>query len=68
MSREVIACRETDLLQKAADCMSLNNVRRLVVLNGEGRLSGIVSIHDLMLNIGDEAVTDEVMHHVLKYA
>lgn len=68
MSTDTLTCREEDSLEKAADVMSLNGVRRLVVNNNEGVVTGIVSISDLMKNIGDEAITDDVMHHVLKYA
>ena len=68
MSKEVLACREDELLENIADRMSINDVRRLVVYNEQRKVVGIVSIHDLMVNIGDEKMTDEVIHHVLKYA
>ncbi len=68
MSTEIITCHAADDLGKAADIMSLNGVRRLVVKDDNQEVVGIVSISDLMKNIGDENVTDDVMHHVLKYA
>lgn len=68
MSYGIITCNESDSLEQAADSMSINGVRRLVVKNEEGKVTGIVSIADLMKNIGDEKITDDVMHHVLKYA
>lgn len=68
MSKEVVTCKEDERLQDIADRMSINGVRRLVVQNENGRLSGIVSLHDLMVNIGDEKTTDEVIHHLLRYA
>jgi len=68
MSRELITCKPSELLEDVADRMSINDVRRLIVLEDDEKLVGIVSIHDLMVNIGDEEMTDEVMHHVLQYA
>ncbi len=68
MSDELVSCASSEKLENIADRMSINDVRRLVVLDDNERLVGIVSIHDLMLNTGDEAVTDEVIHHVLRYA
>ncbi len=68
MSDKVITCNEDELLEDIADRMSINDVRRLVVLDGDEKIKGIVSIQDLMINIGDEKMTDEVIHHVLKYA
>lgn len=68
MSKDLVTCTPDELLEDVADRMSLSDVRRLVVLNKGQKLVGIVSIHDLMLNTGDEATTDEVLHHVLRYA
>lgn len=68
MSKELVTCAQTELLENIADRMSVNNVRRLVVVDDNEKLVGIVSVHDLLLNTGNEAVTDEVIHHVLRYA
>ncbi len=68
MSTELVTCAPDEELENIADRMSISDVRRLVVLDDRERLVGIVSIHDLMLNTGDETVTDEVIHHVLRYA
>lgn len=68
MSMELVTCQPSELLENIADRMSISDVRRLVVLDSANKLVGIVSIHDLMLNTGDESVTDEVIHHVLRYA
>jgi len=68
MSEDVVTCKEDEFLENIADRMSINGVRRLIVLNSQERIVGIVSIHDLMVNIGDEKMTDEVVHHLLRYA
>lgn len=68
ISKELVACKPDELLEDIADRMSLSDVRRLVVLDDTNKLVGIISVHDLMLNTGDEATTDEVLHHVLRYA
>jgi len=68
MSKELVTCKPSELLENVADRMTMSDVRRLVVLNENGDLVGIISIHDLLLNTGDESITDEVIHHVLRYA
>lgn len=68
MSKELVTCGPSELLENIAERMSVSDVRRLVVLDTDEKLVGIISIHDLMLNTGDEAVTDDVIHHVLRYA
>lgn len=68
MSKELVTCQPAELLENIADRMTMSDVRRLVVLDKDGRLAGIISIHDLLLNTGDESITDEVIHHVLRYA
>jgi CBS domain-containing protein len=47
MSKELIACAPTDLLEVAAHRMQLHQVRRLPVLDRDGYLVGIISINDL---------------------
>ena len=68
MADDVVVCKHDEALEEVADRMSVRAVRRLVVLDNEERIAGIVSLHDLMLNIGDEKTTDEVVHHLLRYA
>src|SRR6185436_18249211 len=46
MSTTLQSCRPGDSLQKAADIMSEHQLRRLPVIDAEGRLVGIVSIND----------------------
>ena len=56
MSGEVQTCREEDKLADATAKMASQQVRRLVVLNEDGRLCGIVSLGDIALDYGDKVV------------
>ncbi|MFO1015171.1 MAG: CBS domain-containing protein [Caulobacteraceae bacterium] len=56
MSGEVQTCREEDNLADATAKMASQQVRRLVVLNEDGRLCGIVSLGDIALDYGDKVV------------
>lgn len=47
MTTQVLACREDDEIEEAARRMESGAVRRLVVLDREGELSGMLSVEDL---------------------
>ena len=47
MSERVVSCHIDDTLESAAEKMAEAKVRRLVVLDSEGRLEGIVALADL---------------------
>lgn len=49
MSREVFSCSPDDSIDAAAKVMRHRQVRRLPVLDGNGKLVGIVSLNDLAL-------------------
>jgi CBS-domain-containing membrane protein len=48
-SRIVHACQADDDVHVAMDIMRSRQVRRLPVVDAEGRLQGIVTIHDLLM-------------------
>ena len=48
MSRQVLACRPDNPPTVAEDLMAQNQVSRLVVLDDEGRLAGVISLSDLV--------------------
>jgi len=56
MTADVETCREDDNVADAAAKMGSKQIRRLVVLNGEGQLSGILSLGDVALEYGAKAV------------
>ena len=56
MSEDVQSCREDDNLADATAKMGAQQVRRLVVLNEAGRLTGILSLGDVAMDYGAKAV------------
>ena len=47
MTSDLVSCGENDDDRKAAAIMAANRVRRLVVVDGSGRLAGMVALADL---------------------
>jgi CBS-domain-containing membrane protein len=47
MSRRLVACLADHSLEAAADLMAQNKVRRLPVLDADGKLQGVLSLNDL---------------------
>ena len=56
MTTDVETCREEDNVADAAGLMASKQIRRLVVLNESGRLTGIVSLGDIAVDYGAKAV------------
>ncbi len=56
MSDDVQTCREDDNVADAAAKMGSHQIRRLVVLNDQGKLSGILSLGDIAQDYGAKAV------------
>jgi len=54
MTPDVVCCFEDQDVQEAARLMKEKQLRRLVVLNRDKRLVGIVSLGDLAVETGDE--------------
>jgi len=65
MTHDPLFCKESDDIKTAADIMKDNQVRRLLVQNDQGSLTGIVSLGDLALNAG-HLMTGEVLEEVSK--
>jgi CBS domain-containing protein len=64
MTPQVLFCFEDQSLAEAATVMEQKAVRRLIVLNRQKRLVGIISIDDLAAVPGEEALVGEVLEHV----
>ena len=64
MTPEVIYCFEDALVGDAALLMQQKQVRRLVVLNRDKRLVGIVSLGDLAVETGDEQLAGGTLEGV----
>jgi CBS domain-containing protein len=64
MSSDVVCCREADDVRQAAKVMQESQLRRLVVLNAEGRVVGIVSLGDIVLQTGDDKLAGKTLEKV----
>ena len=64
MTPEVVACFEDQLVSEAAQLMQDRQVRRLVVLNRDKQLVGIVSLGDLAVQTGDEQLAGQTLEQV----
>src|SRR5207248_8749950 len=64
MTPDVVYCFEDQDVQEAARLMREHQIRRLVVLNRDKRLAGIVSLGDLAVETGDEKLAGETLERV----
>ena len=64
MTRDVVFCFKDQDVQEAARLMQQYQVRRLVVLNQDERIVGIVSLGDLAVETGDKRLAGERLEHV----
>lgn len=64
MTPEVICCLEGDDIERAAQLMQSAQLRRLIVVDAAGRLAGIVSLGDLALQTGDDALSGQTLERV----
>src|SRR5688572_2704104 len=53
MTPGIVTCYEDEDIQAAMDSMEMNQIRRLIVLNRDRRLVGIVSLGDLAIRTPD---------------
>jgi len=56
MTGGVVACREDDEIETAARLMGDKRIRRLLVTNNGGKLSGIISLGDIAKSVDGELV------------
>lgn len=64
MSRDVFYCNETDTLETIATQMEKLQVRRLIVLNQNKRMTGIISLGDIATKSHNEKLCGEVAEAV----
>jgi len=64
MTPEVVWCFEDEDVSEASRKMKEKQVRRLVVLNRDKRLVGIVSLGDLAMETGDEKLAGKTLEAV----
>jgi CBS domain-containing protein len=64
MTPEVFSCSEDQSVEEAARLMQEKQVRRLVVLNRDKRLVGLVSLGDLIVETGDKQLAGSTLEAV----
>jgi CBS domain-containing protein len=64
MSTKPIWCYENDVLTDAADILAENRVHRLIVLDSNRKVSGLVSLDDLAANMSSDRLLGDVLRHV----
>ena len=58
MTERVVVCKEEDEVQTAAQLMAQHKIRRLVVENAEGKMTGVVSLGDIATSLEQNAACD----------
>jgi CBS domain-containing protein len=56
MTEGVVACSQDDSIEKAAEIMASRKIRRLLVMDAGGKMSGVVSLGDVALNLDKSKV------------
>jgi CBS domain-containing protein len=64
MTQNMVSCYEDEAVEEAARLMQERQIRRLLVLNRNKRLVGIVSLADLAAETGDPHRIGEVLQDV----
>ena len=64
MTRDVATCLSDDPIEKAVERMEERHVRRLPIVDDDGRLMGIIAQADLATRIHDRALVAEFLEEV----
>ena len=54
MTRRVVTCLDSQTIEKAAHLMSASRIRRLVVLDHQGMVAGLISLGDIAKDASEE--------------
>jgi CBS domain-containing protein len=68
MSRNMVACKTDDSWQMALDAMAKHQLRRIPVVDHEGRLAGIIAQADVATRIEQPAATATVVDEISRAA
>lgn len=66
MSQPVLTCRADDCIRTVAAIMGDRQVRRLIALDDDGRIVGIVTVGDIARD-ADEALAGEILGEVVEF-
>lgn len=64
MTKKVLYCFEDEDIKDASKKMAEQHIRRLIVLNRDKRMTGIVSLGDIAAKTKDETLTGHILHEV----
>ncbi len=64
MTPEALWCYEDESVGEAARLMEKNHIRRLIVMNRQHHLAGVVTITDLAVKVANEKLSGHVLHIV----
>jgi len=62
MTREIITCRDTDPIEAAKDLMARHRKSRMLVVDEDGRLAGVISLSDVVDEEDDRRAAETVRH------
>ncbi|HJS17104.1 MAG TPA: CBS domain-containing protein [Anaerolineales bacterium] len=64
MTREVVTARDDEDIHNALDAMSQHQLRRILVVDGENRLVGIIAQADIATRMNEPEKTGEVVKDI----
>ena len=64
MTKDVVTVQETDDVKDAARLMKDRQIRRVVVIGGDKRVTGIVSLGDIAVDTHDDKMSGDVLEKV----
>jgi CBS domain-containing protein len=64
MSGKPIYCYEYDVLTDAADILADNHLRRLIVIDSNGKITGLLSIDDLAAHMSSDRLLGNVLRQI----
>ena len=64
MTRHVVMCKLDDDLQRALDSMSERQLRRIPVVDAQGRLAGIIAQADVATRLEEPEATGKVVEQI----
>lgn len=67
MSTKPVCCAEDDTIKQAATIMETHQIRRLPVLDREGKLTGIVSLGDIATHVDNDHLSADLIEGLSRH-
>ncbi|WP_052673551.1 CBS domain-containing protein [Legionella hackeliae] len=67
MHQGVFYCFETNDIRKASKYMKDNQIRRLIVLNKNKKLAGVLSLGDIATNFPEDELKGETLEEISRH-